>query len=354
MLLAGWLSQDKGVVHSLAVGTPPPPTQGDMPAGWVAASAAAGSALTDALKQQAAAAGPLRNLQLLSWASKYLGSAGAVLNCVPAGKLTKLHCCLDWKSTADIVALCSLTALRSLTLQALDLGEQYQLQQAAAAGSMLTHLSALQQLTSLDLASPMCRLQLQHLPQLPQLQQLQAHITGIQPGMNLGHLTALSVLVLSTGQYELVLRPEDTLPRNVRRLCLTGGVDNLSLESSSECHWGPLLALRKLEHLEANMRVDVLQQTSGLTVLTSLTGLSSVQVLYQGYVFIHVGKKGVDLAAWRQLPIKVLCIAASQINDLLVEQLSKVHGLKEFELMKWPLEGGCWPHQFSWRQHCRL
>jgi hypothetical protein len=128
-----------------------------------------------------------------------------------------------------------------------------------AAGNMLAQLSALQQLRHLHIPSPMCRRQLQHLPQLPQLNLLRAHIIDNGPkkssehALKLGHLTALRKLTLSTGHSQRVLRPDDTLPPNLQRLCLTGSVGNKWHERDTSCHWEPLHSLSKLQHLESNL-----------------------------------------------------------------------------------------------------
>jgi hypothetical protein len=300
-LLAGWLAQDTGAVRSLEVRTPN--QFADVPSAWVEARASVITALKDALEQHAAGfahavpgtaaaaaaaaaapAGPLVNLQLLSWAGRYLGSAGALLEYVPASSLTQLHCCLDWQSTADIAALCNLTGLRWLALKAVDDGPGPMQQSYQAAGSMLAKLSALQQLTHLYLLTVIHRPQLQQLPQLPRLQQLQAHIIDFGPkkssqhALKLGHLTALRKLTLTTGRSERVLRPDDTLPPNLQRLSLTGSVGNKWQERDASCHWEPLHLLSKLQHLKANLWPGEPKDTGKLSKLTSLTSLSSVEL----------------------------------------------------------------------------
>jgi hypothetical protein len=296
--LADWLSQETGALRSLAVSTPN--SFGAVPAAWVATRNSVVTALQDASEQQtagsahtangtaaagtaAAAAGPLRNLQSLSWVTSYLGSAGAVLNYVPASSLTELACCLDWRSSADIAVLCNLTGLCSLALKALD-GPGHMQQSDQAAGNMVAQLSALQQLTHIQIASPIHRPQLQHLPQLPQLQLLRANIYDTGPkkdsryALKLGHLTAVRTLILSgTARSERVLRPDDTLPPNLQRLRLTGSVGNSWQVRDTSCSWEPLHSLSKLKHLEANFWPGEPKETGKLSKLAILTSLSSVE-----------------------------------------------------------------------------
>jgi hypothetical protein len=360
LLLLAWLSQDRGALQSLTA-RPPTNLDGAVPAAWSLAYRHGLQCLTD--RQQEAAAGaaaaaaaaavpsPLRNLRSLSWASRYLGSAGRLLGCVSASSLTHLHCCLDWRGDADIAVLRKLTALRRLALQAADLGPGPLAEQSGpAAGIMLAHLSALQQLTNLHLISTMCREQLQRLPQLPQLQQLQAQVTGSQHALQLGHLTTLRMLALSTGKLERMLPPNDTvrralqpddaLPPNLQELSLYGRAGNILHEGSdSSCRWEPVHLLTKLQVLRFITWPGQPRETGKLSALTSLTSLSSLELSYQGEEIDGAGADGAVLKAWQQLPVKKLSFAACQYGSALVQQLGMVHGLQTLDLSGWQDRG---------------
>jgi hypothetical protein len=348
--LGNWLLQDKGIVHSLGVqicGRRHDEAPGEwaavldalasglekacQPAAQAAAGTAAAAAAAAGPATASAAVGPLRNLQSLTLKYHCLGTAGTLLKQLPASSLTRLACCLDWSSNAELAALCSLTWLRRLTLDPYRGGPGARTLDHPGAGTMLAQLSAMQQLTYLDIPSPIDRVQLQNL-QLLQLQLLRAHIWGTQGPhgqLQLGHLTSVQVLILSTGR-QRVLRPDDTLPPNVRQLFVLGSTGIKGQDRNTSCSWEPLQQLSKLEQLDARFLPGEPKETGKLAKLAAFCSLRRVELTYRCHT---IGGAGNDsAAAWGKLPVKVLRFNASVYGKALVQQLGKLQGLEELAL----------------------
>jgi hypothetical protein len=175
---------------------------------------------------------------------------------LPSSSLTHLECWLGWRSSADIEALCSLTALRCLRFQSCTSNGIY-----TQADGVLAPLSALKQLTQLELSCALRSAQLQHL-QLPQLQQLVMDSCehSEEQLLQLGRLTALQQLVApyrsnscrargrgrathSSSSTDQQAPAAAQLPPNLRELVWERWFDCLG-ESAM-----PLLALSRLESL---------------------------------------------------------------------------------------------------------
>jgi hypothetical protein len=248
-------------------------------------------------------------------------SAAPLLGQFPAGTLTCLVCPIDWRSSSDIDALCSLTALQSLrVLPNGPVGEHYVSCPGGSAvtDTALSRLMALQRLTSLELSATR-RAQLYYL-RLPQLLQLSVIISrNSQEGakLNLSLLTSLQRLTLL--DQRTPLQESDRLPRSLRCLQWPGRVEGVG------CSVKPLLALQHLEELQ--LRVGAAnEELSGLAALRSL---ADMQLAVDGT------KNLAEAAAcWHLLPLTALEIASPVIPAVVLQRLWCLRGLKRLTLSK--------------------
>jgi hypothetical protein len=245
-------------------------------AALVEAAAAGGEDDTSSSSSGAAAAAETylpRQVQLLSFRvaptrSNDCSSITPVLQHLPTSTLTQLQGSIDWGSSTDLAAVCSLTALRSLLV----------INNSMMSGCALASLSSLQHLTALQLQS-VRPVHLQQLP--PWLQQLDvAHIKPYLASaeqdstqqqqqqlfqLHLGHLTGLTALgvgarpsYMRSFSYESarqcnVITAESQLPPHLQELSWPDC-------SSTE----PLLCLQGLQRLQLH-RIE--QQLSAAQLL---------------------------------------------------------------------------------------
>lgn len=223
-LLASWLQQHGHIVSTLKVwgarykGA-------DWAAAWNAVALAFQAAGATAPPPAAKAAAPgSRRWQLQSFSADVGASATAaalqqLLQHLPAYSLTQLGCYLGLADAGQVQAapLSGLSRLTGLCSLHLIVGRGAQQQPH----ELLDPLSALRQLTELQLQAGLVRrVQLQHL-QLPRLQQLAANVgsESIEGAdqLQLTHLTALTqLLLLECLGSTCVLAPAEQLPPNLR------------------------------------------------------------------------------------------------------------------------------------------
>jgi hypothetical protein len=251
--------------------------------------------------------------------------AGSNVQHLPAGTLRQLDCSFDWSNTAQIDTMCAHTGLRSLSLTG---GYEFRyFSPGAQADDVLAPLSALQQLTALELGS-VRRVQLQHL-QLPQLQQLVVRVCRsaedeLQP-IRLDQLTALQMLRLQAAGNGL--QRQDCLPPNLCQLSWAGWV------TSRTAGMQPLLALSCLQKLHITC-CDVLAASAedAKLVAQELLQLSTLHSLQEISLLVdkEAGLTADDVAAsaWQLLPLKELHLQSQgAVQADLLQQLSTLQSL---------------------------
>jgi hypothetical protein len=252
-----------------------------------------------------------------------------LLQSLPASSLVHLECCFDWSNAAQVAALCSFTALRSLQLGA-DADSSDDAYACMHRDDALAPLSSLQQLTMLRLDAVHKR-QLQHLT-LPQLQELYINnsftvLDQQQEPLQLSHLTALRKLrSVDFG----TLLAADKLPRSLRALTWQWRPSNGDSVRSVE----PILELCSLKKLHIELAGEpIAAQARDLQKLSVLQHLQEVEVQY------NWGKQSVDessaaaaAAAWGVLPVKHLDWSSETVPHVVLQQLRELRGLTSLRL----------------------
>jgi hypothetical protein len=245
-------------------------------------------------------------------------SAAPLIKHFPAGTLTCLVCPLDWRIANDINAVCKLTALQSLrVLPRGAVGGQYVSCPGGAPATVLSPLTALQHLTSLELSAAR-RDQLYHL-RLPQLLQLSVIIGSSSPKgaeLNLSCLTRLQGLTLL--DEGTPLQDIDSLPLSLRCLKWPGWVQG------SGCSVKPLLALRCLQELQLHLDAA----TKQLSQLTALRTLADVKLA------VESTRNMAGAAAWHLLPLTALNITSTVLPALVLQHVFSLRSLKCLQLSK--------------------
>jgi hypothetical protein len=311
-----------------------------------AAAAEAQASSTAAAIAPAPAAGT--GMQLASLSVQDLSSrvapAAPLLMVLPSSSLKHLDCHVSWASTADVAALCSLTALRFLQLRQ----ESSSMGAAAAGGahhsvagrsdSVLAQLSVLQQLTRLELSS-VRRVQLQHL-QLPRLQRLDVTVVDSRAweSLLLGHMTGLTALAVEdAGSWYA----GDQLPPNPSILKLVLGGKPSGDHSSSAATYNlrsislqPVLGLGQLQKLHLGMVCfdGAAPAADERAQLSTLRSLQVVRVVWDSYRLDDYATVEGIAAAFAVLPLKALTCRAAGMSAAVVQQLGCLQGLTALEL----------------------
>jgi hypothetical protein len=341
-----WRAALQEVADALAAAAKAAPAAGDTAArghsAALVAAAGAGEEVTRSSSAAAAAATAVgtctrRQLQLLSFSVPLAESYGCssittVLQQLPASTLMQLQCSIDWSSSADVAALCQLTALRRVHV----------VNDRAMPDAALASLSSLRQLVSLQLQS-VKPAHLQELP--PWLQQLDvAHINPAVTSrqqqvlrLQLGHLTGMTALRLgarpsySQGGYESarhcdIITAESQLPPNLQELSWPDC-------SSTE----PLLHLQQLQRLQLH-RIEQQLDAAQLLQLCDISSLTELQLGYGRAESIAASAA----ATWQRLPsLRALslycssgdaCPTARSVQADVVQQVRSLQGLTRLEI----------------------
>jgi hypothetical protein len=351
--LAAWLPCHGSILRSLHLadwlGAAALFTKFDEQANWPAAL----STLTAAFAAAAAAAGASWRLASLSVPdSTGTASAAALLQTLPAGSLTYLACDLHWANTADMAALCSLTALRHLHLN-----KRYHHygaeDDAVALGRVMTGqshkhlvpLSVLQQLTCLELCTA-SSVQLQHL-QLPRLQHLMIYnlVNNVPAAPRLlGNMSSLAVLGVRGASG---LSAADQLPPNSRMPKLQ--FEPRTFWDLSHLSFAPLLNLSRLEqlHLQLHLqlswrrRVDrTLPAADEIAQLSTLRSLQEVRFLWDSENSCQQGPRSSSSTATAQafaaalqgLPLRALSWRHERLPAAVLQLMKMLQGLTALTL----------------------
>jgi hypothetical protein len=286
--------------------------------GLAEAFEAAAATAKAAAAPPAAAAAAAAVVGLQSFCIDGYNSAAPLMKHFPAGKLTCLVCPLDWRIAKDIDAVCKLTALQSLQVLPWGLvGEHYVSCPGGASDNMLSALTALQGLTSLELSATR-RIQLCHL-RLPQLLQLSVTICRSSPqGAELDLSWLASLRRLTLVDEGTPLQDSDRLPLSLRCLMWPG------LMQDRGCSVRPLLALRCFEELQLHLGAA----TKELSQLTALRSLSGVKLA------VESTKNVAGAAGWHLLPLTALGITSPEIPAVVLQSSCSLRGLKSLGLWK--------------------
>jgi hypothetical protein len=390
--LADWVDRKGSVLCSLKFHWFCSPSGAEHDSALTALAAAFAAVAEAPAKPAAAATAPApaagNGVQLASLSVEGLSCTSApvapLLMALPASSLTHLEFNISWTSEADVRALCSLTALKRLQLQGTrDLFSLMRhtarvarsgLQRAQRAGwtaacrpppntmpkklgvraidavdhsvagqsdSVLVQLSALQQLTRLELLY-VRREQLQHL-QLPRLQHLDVLVVDSMAGVPLllGHMTALTALAVEdAGSWS----PADQLPPNLISLKLVlGGIKDKGRSSStasqnscddSSISLQPVLGLGQLQKLHLDMECeDGAVQAGEIAQLSTLRSLQQVRIVWDSFKLESNATLEGMAAAFALLPLKALTWRHAGMSAAVMQQLGCLQGLTSLELV---------------------
>jgi hypothetical protein len=212
------------------------------------------------------------------------------------------------------------------------------------AANVLAPLSALQQLTSLQLGYSQKR-QLQHVL-LPQLRELEMRLESVaheelqqqlQQQLQLTHLTGLSKLFLRVSA--ALLQPGDYLPPNLHELEVTGaGVQHCTLQ--------PLLWLTQLQKLHVLFDGVPVESEVAVQHLSSLTSLQEQRLSYAwnrdaAEVGCGVPWQGsldatceaaAAASAWQDLPLTSLSWRGPDVPGAVLRKVAALTGLTSLQL----------------------